>query len=154
MCFPDDILSSPASAFPLDVQDSEETFDHAWIVSIEEDVLPYLGDEKVSDDIIVELGKTLQYSSNLNLLDVDQRASKPYDDDTKTLVNGAENSSKSINQFAEIDVKSILGSTVPATPLPRERFSYWCLDLLFLLCSDATDGESKRWVLCAKLTVT
>jgi hypothetical protein len=33
-----------------------------------------------------------------------------------------------------------IGKTDIGTLVPRGRFSYWCFDLLFLICSDATTG--------------
>ena len=33
-----------------------------------------------------------------------------------------------------------LGSTDFGNMVPRERFSFWCFDLLFLICSDVTKG--------------
>jgi hypothetical protein len=35
-----------------------------------------------------------------------------------------------------------LGSTDFGNMVPRERFSYWCFDLLFLICSDVTRGSN------------
>jgi hypothetical protein len=35
-----------------------------------------------------------------------------------------------------------VGSTVPLLAVERERFSYWCFDLLFFFCSDTAKGRS------------
>lgn len=34
------------------------------------------------------------------------------------------------------------GTTMDDEELPRERFAYWCLDLLFLMCNRASEGEN------------
>lgn len=39
-------------------------------------------------------------------------------------------------------VDSYGGTTVNIPVVPRERFSYWCLDLLFLVCSDIDKGDA------------
>ena len=44
--------SSAAERFPLEVQDAEEKFDLALIATLEIDVVPHLGDSRVSDAII------------------------------------------------------------------------------------------------------
>jgi len=46
--------------------------------------------------------------------------------------------------FVKVDIERHHGhgSTDPGALLPRERFSYWCFDLLFLICSDVTKGAS------------
>lgn len=33
------------------------------------------------------------------------------------------------------------GTTIDDEELPRERFAYWCLDLLFQMCDQAPKGE-------------
>lgn len=38
------------------------------------------------------------------------------------------------------DSAPVFGTTAPANLLPRERFKYWCFDLLFLTCSASTQG--------------
>jgi hypothetical protein len=45
--------SSSAERFPLEVQDAEEKFDLALIATLEIDVVPHLGDSRVSDGVIV-----------------------------------------------------------------------------------------------------
>ena len=35
----------------------------------------------------------------------------------------------------------MLGTTVEVTEAPRERFAYWCLDLLFHMCEGGEHGE-------------
>ena len=36
------------------------------------------------------------------------------------------------------------GTTAEVVEVGRERFGYWCFDLLFLLCSDVEKGERAR----------
>jgi hypothetical protein len=47
---------------------------------------------------------------------------------------------KSAARYDKADSERI-GSTAPARGVSRERFSYWCLDLLFLICSDTSKGR-------------
>jgi hypothetical protein len=50
------------------------------------------------------------------------------------------------SQIVGLDVEmsySELGLTDFGNMVPRERFSYWCFDLLFLICSDVTRGRTR-----------
>ena len=40
-----------------------------------------------------------------------------------------------------VDPVPVFGTTAPANLFPRERFKYWCFDLLFLTCSASTHGK-------------
>lgn len=102
--------STPAEAFPLNVQEVEENFDLALVASLETNVVPYLGAILVPDLLASQLAQILHQGSRL------------YEDDTG------------------IDSEVYLGKTEDGRALPRERFSYWCFDLLFLICSDSNIG--------------
>jgi hypothetical protein len=52
-------------------------------------------------------------------------------------------SSSARNGKADGSEKVVAGSTAPVVEVSRERFSYWCLDLLFLICSDTSKGRSQ-----------
>ncbi|KAF8267460.1 hypothetical protein EI94DRAFT_1730637 [Lactarius quietus] len=122
---------SAADAFSLVEQEEEENFDHHLIVSLETDVVPCLGDDRVPDYLITQLAKILQQGSQL-LQDGSSEEYPPTPTHTEIrsapLLSGEE-----------------VGSTVPLLAVSRERFSYWCLDLLFFICSDtAKDNETPR----------
>lgn len=117
--------SSPAETLALDVQQEEEHFDLALITSLEVDVVAHLGDPRVPDALLVQLANVLQQGSQLfEHAQYDHTSSSQHGG----LLNG--------NGYA-------YGSTSQASLLPRERFSYWCLDLLFLVCSDSEKGWYK-----------
>ncbi|KAJ7597649.1 guanine nucleotide exchange factor in Golgi transport N-terminal-domain-containing protein [Mycena floridula] len=113
---------SAAEAFALDKQESEETFDLALIGALEIDVVPHLGDSRVSDGVVSQLSKVLQQGSRL------------YDSSHQP---STDSSPRDSLEF----VKVHHGSTEHGLLLPRERFSYWCFDLLFLICSNTTNDQ-------------
>ncbi|KAH9049815.1 hypothetical protein EDB83DRAFT_2543167 [Lactarius deliciosus] len=118
---------SAADAFSLSEQEEEENFDHHLVTSLETDVVPCLGDDRVPDYLITQLAKILQQGSQL-LQDGSGEEYSPPDMPLGGKADGEE-----------------VGSTVPLLAVSRERFSYWCLDLLFFICSDtAKDNEASR----------
>lgn len=113
--------SSATDTFPLEVQETEENFDLALIGALEIDIMPQLGDLRIPDSLVAQLAKVLRQGSRLH--DSDVACDESHDFET---VNMHEYS---------------IGSTASGAPLPRERFSYWCFDLLFLICSDTAKGK-------------
>ena len=136
-----DSFSSAVLNFPLETQKSEENFDLALIASLEIDVVPYLGDSRVPGYLILQLGRMLHSGSQL------QQPEDGYYPEVETPpVTGpgttklkSSNGKKSSNKES-IPVKTDIGTTKSGKLVPRERFSYWCLDLLFLVCSDVAKG--------------
>ncbi|KAJ8520264.1 hypothetical protein ONZ45_g2894 [Pleurotus djamor] len=128
--------SIAAETFTLEEQEVEENFDLALIASLEIDLLPHLGDARVPDDTICQLSKVLHQGSLLYDASAgDSRSSSPITD--------------SLRQARDFGMGGVpegsYGSTDQGSPRPRERFSYWCLDLLFLMCSDfCKDQEPLR----------
>lgn len=126
--------------FSLEAQESEENFDLALIASLEIDVVPYLGDSRVPDYLILQLGKMLHSGSQLqhpedghgleaktpNATPLDVEKSKSHDN----------KKSSSNDRIVEAET----GTTRSGRLVPRERFSYWCFDLLLLICSDVARG--------------
>ena len=127
------ILSAAAEALPLEVQETEESFDFSLIASLEIDVAPYLGDGRVSDHLVNQLAMILHKGSLLykSPMDIPSQSSSP------GFVNGH-------IPIEPVDMERYreLGSTDSRSPVLRERFSYWCFDLLFLICSDTSSGAS------------
>ncbi|KAK7030884.1 Endocytosis and vacuole integrity protein [Paramarasmius palmivorus] len=140
-----------AEAFPLHVQEEEENFDLALIGSLEIDVIPHIGDLRVPDSVIAQLSQMLSQGSRLYDSDygVYDRSRSRTPDNGSNDTNSSRHSSK---EFVKVDIERHLGhgSTSLGALLPRERFSYWCFDLLFLICSDTTkDQEHSRKRLAA-----
>ncbi|KAH9013194.1 hypothetical protein EDB84DRAFT_1533406 [Lactarius hengduanensis] len=122
---------SAADAFSLSEQEEEENFDHHLVASLETDVVPCLGDDRVPDYLITQLAKILQQGSQL----LQDGSSEEYP--TSPTHPEMPLGGKADGEEA--------GSTVPLLAVSRERFSYWCLDLLFFICSDtAKDNEASR----------
>jgi hypothetical protein len=126
--------SSAADAFSLSEQEEEEKFDHHLVASLETDVVPCLGDDRVPDYLITQLAKILQQGSQL----LHDGLSERYPP-TPTSPTHPEIRSMPLSGNVE---GGEVGSTVPLLAVSRERFSYWCLDLLFFICSDAAKGIS------------
>ncbi|KAH9940033.1 uncharacterized protein BXZ73DRAFT_43028 [Epithele typhae] len=136
---------SAIEGFSLDAQEAEENFDLSLVASLEIDVVPYLGESTVPDYVVSQLARVLQQGSRLRTTDDDlppSPSSLPED-----FVRGGNRTSKSpsprggertntfgVNGAAE-------GTTSTGHFLPRERFSYWCFDLLFLICSDTSKDQ-------------
>ena len=120
------MCSSSAEAFSLEVQEAEENFDLSLIAALEIDVIPQLGDRRIPDSLVIQLAKVLSHGSRLH----DLRS------ENSSLPKANES-----HDFETVDMSEYeIGSTVSGAPLPRERFSYWCCDLLCLVCSDTAKG--------------
>lgn len=134
--------SSAAETMPPEVQEAEENFDLALIASLEIDVVPHLGDVRVPDHLIMQLAKVLHLGSKLREFD---DASPPLTPPPLTTPpKKGSRTARSSDSFEKLDVTGdrnyTVGTTDSGTSLPRERFSYWCFDLLFLICSDTAKG--------------
>jgi hypothetical protein len=131
------------------VQEAEENFDLALIGALEIDVVPHLGDSRVPDSLVSQLAKVLHQGSRLyqsNPASPDSGSNSP----VNAPANGSRTTHKSREPdgFEKMDIvrDSDLGSTDAGSLVPRERFSYWCFDLLFLICSNTTNGASSLHV--------
>ncbi|KAH8111570.1 hypothetical protein DFH11DRAFT_1791651 [Phellopilus nigrolimitatus] len=129
----DCIISRSVESKPLEEQEAEEMFDLSLIAALEIDVVPFLADARVPDHVVVQLAKVLYQGSQL------------YTSEEESLDEVLTTSHSTSESTASTKVVDYVGSTTSLTTLPRERFSYWCLDLLFLICSDLKrDEESLR----------
>lgn len=133
--------SSTVLGFPLETQKSEENFDLALIASLEIDVVPYLGDSRVPDYLILQLGKMLHSGSQLQQPEDGHHpeVETPYPVGLSVAKPKSHNGKKLSNKGNGI-VEAEIGTTRSGKLVPRERFSYWCFDLLFLICSDVARG--------------
>ena len=133
--------SSAADSFPLDVQEAEENFDLALIAALEIDVIPYLGESCIPDYLIIHQSSVHHQGSQIRDADDDLPPSPAsitdahWDTKTRRLSQEFEK----VEKFGA-DVVT-LGTTESGHFRPRERFSFWCLDLLFLVCSDTAQGK-------------
>jgi hypothetical protein len=132
------IISSDADSFSLSEQEDEENFDLSLVSSLEADVIPRLGDDRVPDYLITQLAKVLQQGSQLLLNETD--------DEYPPTPNSLTKPDGKSGAWGDKADSETMGSTAPARGVSRERFSYWCLDLLFLICSDTSKGR-----ICAPL---
>lgn len=115
--------SSVVDSFSLEIQEAEENFDLALIGALEIDIIPQLGDLRIPDPLVAQLAKVLRQGSRLHDSDV---------------------ACDELHDFETVDMSEYsIGSTASGVTLPRERFSYWCFDLLFLICSDTAKGKLK-----------
>ncbi|TDL18222.1 hypothetical protein BD410DRAFT_900985 [Rickenella mellea] len=122
-----------AEAFTLEEQEAEENFDLSLVASLEVDVVPLLGDPRVPDYLIMHLAKFLHQGSCIYDLSANGRG--PFSPGQAHVKDSEE----------VVQTEEFIGSTANGQLLPRERFSYWCFDLLFLICSDAAkDQENHR----------
>jgi hypothetical protein len=125
-----------AENFDLENQEAEENFDLALISSLEIDLVPHLGGLRVPDYLIGQLSKVLHQGSQLFKFPFHTpRSGSPGLGEW----NNVGSSRNSREDFEQLDLESV-GSTATAEVAPRERFSYWCFDLLFLISSNMTSG--------------
>ncbi|KAJ7026944.1 hypothetical protein C8F04DRAFT_1008614 [Mycena alexandri] len=130
---------SATETFSLETQEAEENFDLALIGALEIDVVPHLGQKRVPDALVGQLAKVLQQGSRLYEAELASNPHSPV-------------SSSGSREFEKIEMDGHYenGSTQSGALVPRERFSYWCFDLLFLICSNTTkDQEPSRRRLAA-----
>lgn len=135
--------SSAAETFALDVQESEENFDLALIASLEIDVVPYIGDRRIPDILVAQLGKILHLGSKAYDIEGGSSPIRLNGSSSSTFSTSASSPIAHAAKVIPVDIDerySDLGTTENGKSAPRERFSYWCFDLLFLICSDTTKG--------------
>ena len=143
-------FSSSAESFSLDEQDVEENFDLALLDTLETSVVPYLGDERLPDTLVSHLGRILHqgsrlYGQNTPLDDLNGILPIESGSNEASLANGDSNYKSKTKSYHHVTTEYGLGSTDLGAPVPRERFSYWCFDLLFLICSE---GRFTAFVTC------
>ncbi|KAF9074107.1 hypothetical protein BDP27DRAFT_1399717 [Rhodocollybia butyracea] len=122
---------SAAESFSLDSQEEEENFDLALIAALEIDVVPHLGARRIADSVLTQLAKVLAQGSQLY---GSESTLGPLEDSDRTSQGSTP---------VDADWHNLYGSTNLGPSLPRERFSYWCFDLLFLICSNTTQEQEK-----------
>ncbi|KAF9445437.1 hypothetical protein P691DRAFT_805683 [Macrolepiota fuliginosa MF-IS2] len=120
---------SAALSFPLDAQTQEEEFDSALLTGLGEDVVPHLGNSRVPDALVSELARILHRGSEIYALEDAPLPLLPASSSSEKV--------KPVDKTRTLD----LGTTELGKLVPRERFSYWCFDLLFLICSSAPEKD-------------
>lgn len=119
----------------------EEDFDLAVIATIEMHILPRLGHSSVPADAIVLLARRLREASRLREVELDfsNGTSSP----SMTRIGSNDSDKRETFQLNDYDSQATVfeldGTTLEDVHLPRERFAYWCLDLLFLFCTESSD---------------
>ena len=127
----------------MDVQESEENFDLALIASLEIDVVPYIGDHRIPDTLVSQLGKILHAGSQAYDIEGGSSPMQSNGSSSSTFSTSVSSPNGHAAKIIPVDIDerySDFGTTENGKPAPRERFSYWCFDLLFLICSDTTKG--------------
>ncbi|EMD41098.1 hypothetical protein CERSUDRAFT_111675 [Gelatoporia subvermispora B] len=139
---------SAALNLPLNLQQEDENFDLALVAALEIDVVPYLGERNIPDYVVSQLAKVLQQGSKLRDTESYIPPSPPLSDgkpathssrDATRPDSSLSSEFEKLDKFGETDVG--LGTTETGRFLPRERFAYWCFDLLFLICSDTAKDQ-------------
>ena len=112
-----------------------------------------MGDACVPDYIVLQLARVLHQGSTLREpgeytppSPVSIPEDKPKAKDKKSpkkLSRDAGRDKRGSEDYEKVkfgDAEFAAGTTEGGRFLPRERFSYWCFDLLFLICSDTAKG--------------
>lgn len=121
-------------------------------VTLQVDILPKLGRPKVPTDAIASLAQALRDASRLHQLALDWSEASLASPSLTAASSGQSLNRKPAAAFVSAsDFKSrsssdgtLDGTTIDDEELPRERFAYWCLDLLFHMCTRAQDGEYQK----------
>lgn len=131
------LYSSLALDLDLEQQERDEVFDLTLLSVLERDILPHLGGARVPSELIVQLGGTLARATRLYEFDYGgDIAASMAQHELGESGKGKGNTS----ERDDLNGGAQHGTTAPITELPRERFSYWVFDLLFLVCSDRLQG--------------
>lgn len=139
------LASSAVLSLSLETQKSEENFDLALIASLEIDVVPFLGDSRVPDYLILQLGKMLHSGSQLQQPEDAPPEVEAPAPTAPVVTKPKAHHGRKLSKQGPTTVETNVGTTRSGKLVPRERFSYWCFDLLFLICSDvAKDREPQR----------
>ncbi|GAA6056217.1 hypothetical protein JCM3770_002092 [Rhodotorula araucariae] len=113
----------------------EENFDLALLISLERDVIPHLGSPRVPDALIRRLGKTLQFASRLYDLDLPSSSRLHVKGSAIDTPPPTPPEPRFDPDFDKQVLGEMHGTTVEVVETARERFAYWCLDLLFHVCA-------------------
>ncbi|KAH8929287.1 hypothetical protein BT69DRAFT_1345966 [Atractiella rhizophila] len=127
------------TTLPLSQQQEEENFDLCLLASLERDVFPFIHNPLVPPVVIQRLGDCLQESSRLYTLESPMTAIDSASSDEDLEPRKESRFDRNVYHQVQGD---IFGTTRDVSPRPRERFEYWCFDLLFFMCSaKRKDGE-------------
>lgn len=109
-------------------------------VSLEKDVMPHLGSTRVPDDLIKRLGKYLQTASRLYTLNLPGNG------------DGGAKEARFDDDFDRQASGRVHGTTAEVLEVGRERFAYWCFEMLFSWASDSEQGVSVARCVAMNLT--
>ena len=121
-------ISSATYGLPFTEQDDKGDFDLSFITSLDVDVIPCLSDSRVPEYLITQLAKVFTQGSQVLQYEQDHGHSP-------TSGSPPQPNTRFTARSSEADT-TVVGSTAPIREVSRERFSPWCLNLLFLVCSD------------------
>jgi hypothetical protein len=133
-------------------QQADEDFDLAAIATIEMHLLPQLGSPRVPADAIITLSKALRDASRLyDLAFDDYNTGLGLSSPAMTLVNSSDSSKEArfledydAQAAADLSDGELDGTTVGERERPRERFAFWALDLLFVMCKCPSEGKARK----------
>jgi len=118
-------------------------------VTLEGAILPNLGNQRVPTDAIVSLAQALCDTSHLH--NRARRSSPDSQSMSPTAVSTRDSGNSRVHArdkgVGEYNIPScsdtaLEGTTIDDYELPRERFAYWCFDLLFLMSNRMPEGTS------------
>ena len=121
--------SSAVLSSSLDTQTQDEEFDGVLLTTLESDVVPHLGDPRLPDTLVSELARLLHRGSQIYIMD-----------DAPLLPVSTLDVMNKVDPSDAIHTLQF-GTTELGQLMPRERFSYWCFDLLFLISSSTLDSK-------------
>lgn len=130
--------STPPSTMTIEELDVDEHFDISLLSVIQSDIVIFIGEPRVPDDIIERLVDILRESSRLYYVDESHSHRQETEGElaTKELAIEEENGAKNASDRSS----DIVGTTGTIVPVMKESFAYAALKTLFALCSSEKQG--------------
>lgn len=107
-------------------------------------ILPVVGTSKVPAEAIKQLAEAISQASQLRL----PHQEESHSDLLSPSISIGDSLTSTHKDSSYLDVREAAlvedGTTVDDADMPRERFAYWCLDLLFLMCAKSSNAEEGK----------
>jgi hypothetical protein len=131
--------STVAERLEPTVREADEAFDRAWLASLEADIIPHLGKPRISASILEYVARILHEGSRLHEFESPTLAAEDSLDQSASKPDRMDRGERRTYEYP---------TTHGGTLMPREEFSYWCLDLLFGICSSSASSKIFTPYLC------
>ncbi|KAF7724885.1 hypothetical protein EC973_000598 [Apophysomyces ossiformis] len=141
--------STPPSSMTIEELDVDEHFDISVLSVIQADIVPYLGQPRVPNEVIQKLVHVIRESSQLYYVDQSDGHRKGESEEEKATKELAiEEETTAIDRSSDI-----VGTTGTIVPVMKESFAYASFKTLFSLCSAEKEDIPKVRQRIAQVTI-